>query len=190
MSITPSDIIQHLYCPRFTYFERVLCVPQNEEKYSKVMRGRELHNDRLEQNKEYVRKRIGAVEKHTAQYLTNELLRGEVDEVLLLEDGTMSPLDYKFAEYDDIVYDTYKTQLFCYAWLIEEHFGREVRRGFLVYTRSKNKVVEVAIAPEDKERVKAAARAIRRITEENFFPAATKYKKRCVECTYRNICVK
>lgn len=190
MSITPSDIIQYLYCPRYIYFERVLHISRQEETYSKVLRGRELHNDRLEQNKEYLRKRIGAVEKYQAQYLTNELLRGEVDEVLLLEDGTMSPLDYKFAEYDDIVYDTYKTQLFCYAWLIEENFKREVRRGFLVYTRSKNKLVEVPISPEDKQRVKAAAESIRRITEENIFPAATKVKKRCVECTYRNICVK
>lgn len=51
MSITPSDIIQYLYCPRFTYFERVLRVPQNEEQYSTVLRGRELHNNRLKQNK-------------------------------------------------------------------------------------------------------------------------------------------
>lgn len=130
------------------------------------------------------------MEKYQAQYLTNELLRGEVDEVLLLEDGTMSPLDYKFAKYDGIVYDTYKTQLFCYAWLIEENFQHEVHRGFLVYTRSNHKLVEVLITPENKEHVKKAAEAIRRITEDNIFPPATKAKKRCVECTYRNICVK
>ncbi|MEO0790606.1 MAG: CRISPR-associated protein Cas4, partial [Bacteroidota bacterium] len=40
ISITPSHIIQHVYCPRYTYFEWVLRIPQNEEKYGKVMRGR------------------------------------------------------------------------------------------------------------------------------------------------------
>ena len=57
-SITPSHIIQHLYCPRFTYFEWVLRLPQNEEKYSKVLRGRGIHDERLERNKGYLRKRL------------------------------------------------------------------------------------------------------------------------------------
>ncbi|MCS6809226.1 MAG: CRISPR-associated protein Cas4 [Bacteroidota bacterium] len=189
MSITPSDIIQYLYCPRFIFFERVLSIPQHEEQYSKVMRGRELHKQRLKQNAEYLRKRVGAVEKYQAQYLTNNLLRGEIDEVLVLADGTMSPLDYKFSTYNDIVYTTHKIQVFCYAWLIEENFGREVRRGFIVYTRSNNKLVEIPVQPEDKERVRSAAKAIRRITEGNVFPAATTCKKKCIECSYRNICV-
>ena len=105
-------------------------------------------------------------------------------------DGTMAPLDYKFAEYKDWVYDTYRTQLYCYAWLIEENFGRRVDRGFLVYTRSNNKVVEVPITDDDKAEVRKAASAVFRIIDENYFPKATRYKARCVTCTYRNICIK
>ncbi|MGV8134341.1 MAG: hypothetical protein AB2L20_03930 [Mangrovibacterium sp.] len=83
----------------------------------------------MEQNKEYLRKRIGVVEKFTDQYLTNELLRGAVDEVLLLNEGTMAPLDYKFAKFEDRIYETYRTQLECYAVLIEENFGKKVNKG-------------------------------------------------------------
>jgi CRISPR-associated exonuclease Cas4 len=190
MSLTPSHIIQHLYCPRFTYFEHVLRVPQFEEKNYKVIRGRNLHDEKLEQNKNYLRKRLGVVARHDDQYLTNELLRGRVDEVLELADGTMAPLDYKFAEYDEVVYSTYKTQIFCYAWLIEENFQKSVTRGYLVYTRSQNKVVEVPVAEEDKETVKRAARDILQVIDSNMFPKATRYKERCVHCTYRNICVR
>jgi CRISPR-associated exonuclease Cas4 len=154
------------------------------------MRGREVHTEKLEQNKEYLRRRIGAVERYNDQYLTNDLLRGKIDEVLKLEDGSMAPLDYKFALYEAKIYDTYKTQLFCYAWLIEECFGCEVHKGFLVYTRSNNKLVEVAISPADKQLVRECAREIENIISRNFFPKATKYKQRCVDCTYRNICVK
>jgi CRISPR-associated exonuclease Cas4 len=190
ISITPSHIIQYLYCPRFTYFEYVLAIPQYETRHYKVMRGRHLHDERLEQNKGYLRKRLGVVGRYDDQYLTNALLRGRVDEVLELADGTMAPLDYKFAEYEEKLFNTYKTQLYCYAWLIEENFDRPVRRGYLVYTRSNNRVVEVAVEEEDKESVKAAADAIRRIIDGNIYPKATRNKRKCVTCTYRNVCVR
>jgi CRISPR-associated exonuclease Cas4 len=190
MTLTPSHIIEYLYCPRFTYFEYVLAIPQYEEKNYKVLKGREIHDTKLEENKAYLRKRIGVVEKHLDQYLTNDLIRGKVDEVLLLADDSMSPLDYKFAEYKDKIYDTYKTQLFCYALLIEENFGKKVNKGFIVYVRSKHKLIEVPVTTTDVDKVKVAAAEIFRIIDQNFYPKATKYKARCLNCTYRNVCVK
>ena len=188
LSLTPSHIIEYLYCPRFTFFEYVLTIPQHEEQHFKVMKGREVHDQKLEQNKNYLRKRIGATDKFLDQYLTNDLIRGTVDEVLVLEDGTMTPLDYKFAIYEDKVYETYRTQLYCYAWLIEETFGKKVNKGYLVYTRSQHKLVEVPITESNKQDVKDAAQKIQEIIEENIYPKATKFKARCVNCTYRNIC--
>ena len=153
------------------------------------MRGRHLHDQKLEQNKDYLRRRLGVVDKHLDQYLTNDLLRGRVDEVLVLADGTLAPLDYKFAEWKDTVYQTYQTQLYCYAWLIGETFGRPVTRGYLVYTRSRNRVVEVPIGLADVDEVKRVAAAVQEIIEGNRYPKATRYKSRCVTCTYRKICV-
>ncbi len=187
-SITPSLIIEYMYCPRFTYFEYVLRIPQFEEKEFKVMKGRDVHDAKSTQNTEYLRRRIGVADKRANQYLTNDLLRGEVDEVLWLNDGSMAPLDYKFAHYEGKLYETYRTQLACYAWLIESNFGLPVNRGFLVYTRSKNYLLEVPIAQRDVAAVQEAAGAIRQIIEKNRYPAATKYRQRCVHCTYRNIC--
>ncbi len=190
MSVTPSHIIEYLYCPRFTYYEYVLCIPQYEERHYKVEKGRQVHDQKLERNKEYLRKRIGVIEKYTDQYLTNELLRGKIDEVLLLLDGTMGPLDFKFAKFEDRIYDTYKTQLECYAVLIEENFHKEVNKGFLVYTRSANKLVEVAISEEAKMDIRRICLEVNEVILKNYFPKATKYKQRCVGCTYRNICTK
>ncbi|WP_245576746.1 CRISPR-associated protein Cas4 [Eisenibacter elegans] len=190
ISLTPSHIIEYLYCPRFTYFEYVLAIPQYETKNYKVMRGRALHDQKLENNKAYLRKRVGAIDKYLDQYLTNAFVRGRVDEVLLLADHTMAPLDYKFALYHDKVYHTYLTQLYCYAWLIEDNFEYEVEKGFLVYTRSQNKLVEVPIKTNDKKLVAKAAQAIGDIIANNSFPKPTKYRKKCLNCTYRNICVR
>jgi len=171
------------------YFEKVLAIPQFEEKSYKAMRGRSLHEDKKTYNKDYLRKKLGVVEKLQEQYLTNRFLRGIVDEVLFFDDKYAAPLDYKFAQYKDKVFNTYKTQLACYAWLIEDNFGKTVNRGFLVYTRSKNKLVEVEIDDDLKNEVKMSAEKIVHIIENNHFPKSTRYKNRCIECTYRNICI-
>jgi CRISPR-associated exonuclease Cas4 len=155
-----------------------------------VTKGREVHEKKARENMEYLRKRIGVKEKHIGQYLTNDLLRGEVDEVFLLEDGTMAPLDYKFAQYKDKIYETYRTQLYCYAWLIEDNFGKKVTRGYLVYIRSQNKLVEMPITPKGIDSVRGHAESIQQIITQNHHPKATRYKRRCVDCTYRNICTK
>ncbi|MDT0645716.1 CRISPR-associated protein Cas4 [Zunongwangia sp. F260] len=189
-SFYPSQIIEYLYCPRYTYFEYVLRIPQYEEKFYKVNRGREVHNEKLERNKEYLRKKIGVTEKWTDQYLGIEGLRGKVDEVLQLNDGTYAPLDYKFAQWKDKIYDTYRQQLYCYAILIEAVFGGKVEKGFLVYTRSKNKLVEVEIKENAKAEIKKSMDEMLEVIQENKFPKATKVKKRCLNCTYRNICIK
>ncbi len=188
-SITPSHIIEYLFCPRFTYFEHVLRIPQYEEKEFKVMKGRNMHELKSEQNTGYLRRRIGVIQKQSNRYLTNELLRGEVDEVLWLNDGTMAPLDYKFARWEGKLYETYKTQLACYAWLMESNYDAcRVKRGYLVYTRSKNHLLEVPILKESIEGVQTVADEIARIIEKNHYPKGTNYRKRCVHCTYRKIC--
>ncbi|SHJ51314.1 CRISPR-associated exonuclease, Cas4 family [Arenibacter nanhaiticus] len=189
-SFYPSQIIEYMYCARYTYFEYVLRIPQNEDKFYKVERGREVHNEKLESNKDYLRKKIGVTEKWIDQYLGSEELRGRVDEVLQLNDGTFAPLDYKFAHWKDRVFETYKQQLYCYAILIEETFNTKVNKGFLVYTRSKNKVIEIPIASNSKDMIKSSTQAMLEIIEQNRFPKATKFKKRCLNCTYRNVCVK
>ena len=56
MSVTPSHIIEYLYCPRFTYYEYVLCILNMKNGTTKVERGRQVHDEKLERNKDYLRK--------------------------------------------------------------------------------------------------------------------------------------
>lgn len=188
-SFYPSQIIEYLYCARFTYFEYVLRIPQFEDKFHKVQRGRDVHQEKLERNKTYLRKKIGVVEKWQDEYLTMESLRGKVDEVLLLTDGSYAPLDYKFAEWKERLYDTYRQQLICYAVLIEHNFKGAVNKGYIVYTRSSNKLIEVPIDQESKGQIIKSMEAMAEIISNNHFPKGTKFKQRCLNCTYRNICI-
>lgn len=142
------------------------------------------------QNVGYLRKRLGATAKEINLYMSMPGLRGEVDEVLELSDGSMAPLDYKFAKYEGRVYNTYKTQLYCYALLIQENFGVAVHKGFLVYTRSQNHLVELPVGEKELSLIKVAIAGIQEILVTEKYPKATKTKKRCVNCTYRNICTR
>lgn len=189
ISITPSHIIEFLYCPRYIYFQYVLEIPQHEEKFFKAMKGREIHKLKLSENIGYLRKRIGVKEKKLDVYLAFNNLRGIVDEVFFLEDGTAAPLDYKYAVYKDKVFSTYKTQLHCYAYLIENNFRVKVEKGFIVYIRSKNKLVTVPVTAKNLDNIAFLIEEIQKIIGGNEFPKATKYKSKCNSCTFRNLCV-
>lgn len=189
-SITPSTVIEFLFCPRFIYFMNVLDIPQFEEYNFKVMLGRMVHTEKLNVNKDYLRKKIGAKAKYFDVYMSNNFLRGKVDEVIELKDGTFAPLDYKFAEYKDVVYKPLMYQLFCYAVLIEDNFNVKVNKGFLVFTRSNNKLIEVNIPQESKNIIYDSCKDILNIIENNIFPKVKVNKTKCTNCIYRNICVK
>ena len=188
--VTVSDALEYLFCPRFIYFMHCLGIAQREERRYKVLKGRELHEIREKVNRDYVRKKLNCTGKEISVYLTSHKhhFKGEVDEVLFLEDGTAAPLDYKYAEFKKTIYRTHKYQAALYGILIKEHFGLEVKKGFLCYTRSNNYVAQIDFKQKDYEKALQIIREILMIIQRGYFPDGTKQKARCVDCTYRNIC--
>jgi CRISPR-associated exonuclease Cas4 len=189
--VTVSDALEYLFCPRFIFFMHCLGIAQREEQRYKVMKGRELHESWEKVNRDYVRKRLNCVRKEISVYLNSQKyhFKGEVDEVLFLEDGTAVPLDYKFAEFKDTVYRTHKYQAALYALLIMEHYGVDVKRAYVCYTRSNHHVEEIAFSQKDFKRARMIVTEILNIIQKGYYPEGTKKKARCVDCTYRNICV-
>jgi CRISPR-associated exonuclease Cas4 len=190
--LTVSHILEHLYCARFTYFEYVLGVPERQERRGLVMTGRQVHEERTRINPGYLRKKLGVAERKLDVPLTSARLgvRGVVDEVLTLADGSMAPFDYKFAPAPKEMFHNQKVQSALYALLIAENFRVPVRRGFICYTRLHYKVVELPHSEEDLAQAAAVADEVLRIIQTGLFPPATRWKARCVDCCYRNICVK
>lgn len=190
-SIIASDILEHLFCPRFTYFQGYLQVPQHEEKRFKVQKGRTVHENKVQVNPDYLRKKLGCIERKKSVYLSSERgMRGIVDEVLFLDDGTAAPLDFKYAEYKDRTFKNHKYQLTFYAQLIKDHFQVLVNRGFIVYTRSRNKLIEVPITERMYSELDSIIRDLLDVLQKGVYPKPTKYKARCGDCCYRNICEK
>lgn len=190
--VSPSLLMEYLFCPKFIYFMHSLCIPQREEKRKKVLIGRELHKERSKTNIDYLRKRIGCIKKEINVYLSFQRLKihGEVDEVLTLNDGTMAPLDYKFSEYKDFLFKTHRFQSIFYGLLIKENYNSPVKRGFICYTRSKNLLKEITFKENEFEELLKIIDEIIKIRLFSYFPKGTKNKNKCIDCTYRNICLK
>jgi CRISPR-associated exonuclease Cas4 len=189
--ITPSEVLEYLFCPRFIYFMNCLCIPQHEEQRFKVQKGRDVHKERTKINKSYLRKKIGCVKKEIDVHLSSEKyhLKGIVDEVLYLGDGTLAPMDYKYAEYKERIFETYRFQSVMYGMLIQENYGKEVNRGFVCYVRSRNLVKQIPIHEVDVQKTVKILEEMLEIIQSGFYPKKTKYKAKCIDCCYKNICV-
>ncbi|MEA3547900.1 MAG: CRISPR-associated protein Cas4 [Thermodesulfobacteriota bacterium] len=188
--ITPSDVIEYTFCPRFVYFMHCLKIPQNEERRFKVMAGREIHQRKLVRNRGYIRKKIGCVLKEEDVYLASSRLkiRGRIDELLSLSDGSLAPLDYKFAEYKKTIHKTLQLQIFLYAGLIMEQYNKQVTRGFLCFVRSSNKIIEIPVTREGLQEAWKAVNEVFDIIYRDYFPRKTNSRQKCLDCTYKNIC--
>jgi CRISPR-associated exonuclease Cas4 len=189
--LTPTEVMEYLYCPRFTYFLNVLRIPQYEERRYKVLKGRWVHEQRKKHNRHYLRKRIPTVRRELDVYLADPELRvrGIVDEILHLRDGSLVPIDYKFTPYRKVIYRTHKVQLTLYALLIERTYQRVVKRGYLIYIRGGNKVLEIEFSDGSKQQAIKVVKDIFSIIHGERLPGRTPYKTRCMDCTYKNICV-
>ena len=188
--LTVTHVLEHLYCERFTFFEYVLMVPERQERRALVLKGREVHAERAKTNPSYLRKKLGVVRRHFDVPLASPALgvRGSVDEALELADGTVAPLDYKFAELPRAVYANQKAQAALYGLLLAEHYGRPVTRAYLCYTRSKQRIVEVPLTEQDFADARAAVADVMNVIETGWYPPATKWAARCRDCCFRNIC--
>ncbi len=187
--ITPSDIMEYIFCPRSIYFMYAVGFPQYEEIRYKVQKGRMIHKIRQSRNLNYMWKKIGCVGREVEVYLSSYKLnlRGIVDEILTLSDGTLSPMDYKFAFYKEPIYRTHRFQSMCYALLIRENYKKPVKRGFILYTRS-NTFKEIEYRKKDEEELQRIIQKMLRIMRDGYFPKGSSSKARCLDCAYRHIC--
>ncbi len=188
--ITISDVLEYLFCPRFIYYMHCLDIPQHEEKRFKVMKGREVHEEKMVTNPDYLRKKLGVVKKEINVFIGSKQhhIKGIVDEVLILDDGTAAPFEYKFAEFKDTIFQTYKYQLVLHAIMIRENYHVDVKRGFICFTRSNNHIETIEFTELDFQRGLEIVQEILEIIDKGFYPNKGKYKNKCIDCCYATIC--
>lgn len=191
LKITPTELLEFYFCPRFIYFMNVLKIPQYEERRYKVQKGREVHQERQEHNKDYLWKKVGATARESNVFLISEKyhLRGIVDEVVTLADGSLAPIDYKYAVYPQFIYRSHKAQMLSYCLLLEDVFQKPVKCGFIFYIRDGNRQVKVDYTEKSKQKIIADVNALLEIIRNEKIPERSGNRNQCIDCTYKNICV-
>lgn len=189
--INPTDLKQLSYCPRFIYYSKYLNIPEQIQNRYKVQKGRTLHKNKTMYNIDYLRKKLNVISKkiNAEVYYHKYQIKGIVDEILFLKDGTCAPLDYKYAKYNNIIYDTYKVQMVLYALMIESTYNVKVNKAYIIFTLSNNFSYELNITNTLKCKVVEDIQSYKNILN-GYYPIGTKYKERCKDCFYKNICIK
>ncbi|RMG10475.1 MAG: CRISPR-associated protein Cas4 [Planctomycetota bacterium] len=185
-----TRVLEHAFCPRYTYYEEVLRIPQRQEIRYKVLEGRKVHARRERTNRGYKRKRLGVIEKLEDVALSSETLRlyGRIDEALRLADGTAAPLDYKFSPMPDKPRDYVVHQATAYALLLEETWGLPVRAAYVYYLREPRGHHRIETTPRRRASTRKLIRAMRSVREQACLPEPTRHRSRCRDCSFRTIC--
>jgi CRISPR-associated exonuclease Cas4 len=168
---------------------KVLGIREYQEKRLKVLKGREVHEQKALQ-RDYLRKKLGVVRQEKNIYLSDveRGICGIIDEILFFQDGGISLLDYKFA-YNKHKFKTQFLQGVFYSLLIEKNYGAKVNASYVVYTRDNNKLVRYDIKDKDKKSVFADVEKVQQIITAGYYPKGTSYKRRCGDCVYKRVCV-
>lgn len=183
-----SDLLNHRFCSRITWFAYVLGVRQRGT--IKTEHGREQHERWLDRERSRRREgeQLRARQKLVSIEVTSERLRvrGRAD-AMVSEDGSAAPYEVKATAPPARSWPGQLLQLAAYALLLEERFGRPVERGYLHYLEG-DVVRQVAIGTAEKEQVESVVADVQRVvTTEEMPPRAP--ASHCRDCVYRKICV-
>ncbi len=187
--ISATVMLAYWFCPRFLYFMECQFLSQNENDRYKVKVGREIHKKKATAPN-YLRKSLKAVKQEREVYLGDSDLGicGIIDDLLTLEDGSMTLIDYKFAK-KKARFNTHFSQLVFYSLLIEKNYQAKVNKGFVVYTRSGTKLEPFEITEKDKKRVIKNIDEVRKIKAEGFFPSGNPSVLKCSDCAFSKVCI-
>lgn len=188
-NLTVTDIKQYVYCPRIIYYTYVL--PVNKKPTFKMEHGKDWHLeiDRLEKRRKLVSYGFEEGERifHLPVYSERLGLSGLIDMVIEFKKGKLReyyPVEFKNTVHQ--IQQNHKYQLVAYAMLLEEHYNKPVRRGF-IYTIPNKDIQVVTITDSMRIYVKKVISAIYNMIKREKFPEARSVR-RCWDCEYKNYC--
>ncbi|MGB9904223.1 MAG: CRISPR-associated protein Cas4 [Desulfotomaculales bacterium] len=184
--LNAGDIKQFFYCPRIIYFTYVL--PVERKMTVKMAEGAQAHLEAARLEGRRTLKAFGLAEG--TRFFRTALVSARLGLKGVLDMHIASPAGYFPVEFKDTnrpLAAGHKYQLAAYVLLLEDHYGKPVRGGF-VYFLPRNTLRYVEVTPGMRLYVKGVLGKIRRLVERQTFPEATLRRGRCRDCEYRNYC--
>lgn len=187
LPLTVSDLKQFVYCPRIIHFTRTL--PLKRPTTYKMEEGKLEHESNEEKEARRSLRAYGLKEgqRHFGVRLNSSRLglSGLLDMVIITPNEAI-PVEFKNSCGPLAL--NHKYQLVAYALLVEDEWRINVRRGFVYFIPAK-RAEELTISPNMRHFVKEALAQIRQIIACEIVPAATRQKRRCIDCEFKNYCL-
>ena len=115
------------------------------------------------------------------------MLKGIVDQIHVYEDSYV-PFELKTGRTpQDGVWPSHRIQIAAYSLLLQEHFNKQVKEGFVLYLDSKQKR-HIAINPYMKEEVKQIVNEVIGLIEGKELPEFCDNKNKCAKCGIKETC--
>ncbi len=192
--ITPTDIKQYVFCPRVTYFTKVMQLRPIVGSQQDAAKKSHDRLAQLEKRRESILKTDIPVEiesKSFEVYLRSERLQahGVLDMLVVTTDGEHIPIEFKaMSSNRGAILLDHKYQLVLLARLLEHSRDVIVRRGFVHYMND-DQTVKLVMTDNLRGRVKTYTDRISNMLREGTIPAP---RARCqygrVGCGFADRC--
>lgn len=180
-----ADFMNYEYCPRIVYFVRVLKQPQTKSPKQKKGMKKDFSFKKTKRTKIVKEHKVSLIKRYNILLETDEFAT-KVDCVAIDKENNLAfPIQLKYSSEPRKVYRTQKVQLMFEAILIEKLLDYKVPYGYIKYIKS-NTIKKVWL--REKDQLFKIAQKIREIIQNEKFPKATQYKKRCIDCCYKRLC--
>lgn len=186
MTVTVTDVVEHVFCPKFTYYSSVLGLRQYEEKRGTVKTGRQLHQKHEKTNKDYTPHLFTGKKLIGCKYYSPKLdLSGKIDEAVETQ-GEIILIERKYTDYAKLQ-DTLKVQLGLLSLLIEENTGKPVRKAQVIFSKQNRIVKNYQIDESIKQYALEMLNETKKVAYGCTIPFS-KFDNRCLNCCFRKIC--
>lgn len=187
---TVTDLKQYGYCARVVFY--TYCLPLIRPTTYKMEAGATAHEEEGDRERRRTLAAYGLTEgrRHFDVWVESSVLglRGRIDLVIEVgkgKSGELIPVDYKQSGREPGRH--VRRQLAAYGMMLEETWGRRVRRGF-IYSLTRRRAEEVVLTAELRQEVWEIVEEMGEMVKRERMPDPPRWRRRCENCEFRRFC--
>ena len=131
--LSVTTVVEHVFCPKFTYYGIVMGLGQYEQKRGTVSAGKKHHEKSEKTNKSYIPQNIKGTKINSQKFYSKKYgFVGIVDHAILTPNSIVL-VERKHSKQAKI-YDTLRVQIGLLSILLEENFQKPVTSALVLFS--------------------------------------------------------
>lgn len=181
-----TDAVEHAFCPKFTYFQKVLGISEHQERRGTLLKGRQVHSSKASTNVAYIPTTLPKGEKIVERlfYSKQFAFVGKIDQAVITTNEVIL-IELKYRK--PFIGKTLLTQIGLQSVLVEENIGKPCTNALLEFLQGGRQTIHLKITPSIKEKALQELSDTRQTIVRGEIPYS-EYNHRCDDCAYRRIC--